>query len=173
VTRAYLSLGSNLGDRRRFLAEAVDTLGASVVAVSPVYETDSVGGPEQDSFLNLVVELATDSSPRELLAVCHRLESAADRVRQVRWGPRTLDVDIVWIEGVAVDEPDLQVPHPRWKERRFVLAPLADLAPGLVPAELLDRSHGQVRRVGDLSELGGPDEQGDLGEPGRPGGAGP
>ena len=177
MRRAFLSLGSNLGDRRRFLADAVGSLGSSVVAVSPVYETDPVGGPDQDPFLNLVVELATDSSPRELLAVCHRLESGADRVRQVRWGPRTLDVDIVWIEGVTVDEPDLQVPHPRWHERRFVLAPLADLAPELVPSERLDRSHGQVRRIGELGDLGpaglgGPDEQGDLGEPRRTGGAG-
>jgi 2-amino-4-hydroxy-6-hydroxymethyldihydropteridine diphosphokinase len=148
--RALLSLGSNLGDRQRFLRDAVDSLGESVVAVSPVYETAPVGGPSQQAFLNIVVELATDLGPRELLAVCHRLESAADRVRQERWGPRTLDVDIIWIDGVTVDEPDLQVPHPRMGARRFVLAPLADLAPDLVDADTLERSHGQVRRLGPL-----------------------
>lgn len=150
MTRAFLSLGSNLGDRRRYLREAVGSLGRAVVAVSPVYETDPVGGPEQERFLNLVVELETDLSPRELLAVCHRLESGAGRVRVERWGPRTLDVDILWMEGIEVDEPDLQVPHPRMWERRFVVAPLADLAPGLVDEEVLRRAHGTVTRVEPL-----------------------
>ncbi|HEX2577345.1 MAG TPA: 2-amino-4-hydroxy-6-hydroxymethyldihydropteridine diphosphokinase [Aquihabitans sp.] len=149
--RAFLSLGSNLGDRQRFLEEAVGSLGPSVTAVSPVYETDPVGGPEQGSFLNIVVELRTDLSAHDLLAVCHRLESAADRVRQERWGPRTLDVDILLIEGVVVDDPDLQVPHPRMHQRRFVLAPLADLAPELVAPDVLERSHGQVTAVGHLA----------------------
>lgn len=151
MTRTFLSLGSNLGDRRKFLEEAVGSLGRSVQAVSPVYETDPVSGPDQDRFLNIVVELATELGPRELLAVCHRLESGANRVRQERWGPRTLDVDILCIDGVIVDEPDLQIPHPRMGERRFVLAPLADLAPELVPEELLELSQGQVVRVGHLA----------------------
>lgn len=157
MTRAFLSLGSNLGDRRKQLAEAVGSLGASVRAVSPVYETDPVGGPDQGRFLNLVVELDTDLSPRELLAVCHRLESAAGRVRIERWGPRSLDVDIVWIDGVTVDEPDLQIPHPRMNERRFVLAPLADLAPDLVPPEVFDRAQGHVEQV---APLGGGEQAG-------------
>ncbi|MEO6989660.1 MAG: 2-amino-4-hydroxy-6-hydroxymethyldihydropteridine diphosphokinase [Aquihabitans sp.] len=148
----FLSLGSNLGDRRSFLTEAVEALGEWVQAVSPVYETDPVGGPDQTRFLNIVVELATDLSPRDLLAVCHRLESAAERVRMERWGPRTLDVDILWIDGETVDEPDLQIPHPRMHERRFVLAPLADLAPELVDPGVLERSHGVVERVAPLND---------------------
>ncbi len=151
MTRVFLSLGSNLGGRVQFLEEAVESLGRSVVAVSPMYETEPVGGPEQGRFLNLVVELDTDLPPRELLAVCHRLESAAQRVRQERWGPRTLDVDIIHIDGVTVNEPDLQIPHPRMNVRRFVLAPLADLAPELVPAEVLEKAHGQVTAVGYVS----------------------
>ena len=151
MTRAFLSLGSNLGDRRQFLAEAVQSLGSSVVAVSPVYETDPVGGPDQGRFLNLIVQLETELSPRELLAICHRLESAAQRVRMQRWGPRTLDVDIIWIDGVTLDEPDLQIPHPRWSERTFVLAPLADLAPELVDPDVLARSEGQVQQVAPLA----------------------
>ena len=147
MTRAFLSLGSNLGDRRQFLAEAVGSLGSSVVAVSPVYETDPVGGPDQGRFLNLVVQLETDLNPRQLLAVCHRLESAAQRVRMQRWGPRTLDVDIIWIDGVTVDEPDLVIPHPRWSERTFVLAPLADLAPELVDDDPFARAPGQGEQV--------------------------
>ena len=150
MTRAFLSLGSNLGDRQRFLADAVEALGGWVRAVSPVYETDPVGGPDQGRFLNLVVELDVDVDARALLAVCHRLESAAQRVRTQRWGPRTLDVDIIWMDGVAMDEPDLQIPHPRWSERTFVLAPLADLAPELVDDEVLARAEGQVVAVGPL-----------------------
>lgn len=149
-TRVFLSLGSNLGDRRRLLAEALETLGPSVVAVSSVYETDPVGGPRQGAFLNLVAELRTSLSPRELLAVCHRLESAAGRVRDQRWGPRTLDVDIVHMDEVTVDEPDLQIPHPRMHERRFVLAPLAELAPDLVSDEMLRDATGAVAVVEGL-----------------------
>lgn len=150
MTRAFLSLGSNLGDRQRFLADAVEALGGWVQAVSPVYETDPVGGPDQGRFLNLVVELDVDVDARALLAVCHRLESAAQRVRTQRWGPRTLDVDIIWMDGVTMDEPDLQIPHPRWSERTFVLAPLADLAPELVDDEVLARAQGTVVRLGPL-----------------------
>jgi 2-amino-4-hydroxy-6-hydroxymethyldihydropteridine diphosphokinase len=151
MTRAFLSLGSNLGDRRHFLEEAVESLGSTVVAVSPVYETDPVGGPDQGRFLNLVVQLDTDLSPRDLLAVCHRLESAAQRVRTQHWGPRTLDVDIIWIDGVELDEADLQVPHPRWSERTFVLRPLQDLAPELVDPDVLARAEGQVDQVEPLA----------------------
>lgn len=147
MTRAFLGLGSNLGDRERLLDEAVDRLVAvGRVAVSPRYETDPVGGPEQGAYLNLVVELDTDLTARQLLEVCRRLEAAADRVRQERWGPRTLDVDVLWVGGATVDEPDLEVPHPRMWQRRFVLAPLRDLAPDLVSAEQVAAAEGDVRR---------------------------
>ena len=143
--RTFLGLGANLGDRAAALAEAVAVL-PDVVAVSPVYETSPVGGPEgQGAFLNCVVELDTDLSPRQLLAVCARLEAAAERVRVERWGPRTLDVDVLWVDGVSVDDPDLVVPHPRMWERRFVLAPLHDLAPDLVSAEQVAAATGEVR----------------------------
>jgi 2-amino-4-hydroxy-6-hydroxymethyldihydropteridine diphosphokinase len=150
--RAFLGLGSNLGDRRSYLAAAVAALRAAgdVVAVSPLYETEPVGGPEQGAFLNLVVELATTDSPRQLLARCQALELAAARVRLERWGPRTLDADVLWVEGESVDEPDLVVPHPRMSERRFVLAPLADLAPDLVSQDRIIASGGAVVRVGNL-----------------------
>jgi len=156
VSRAFLSLGSNIGDRRQFLTEAVDSLGTSVQAVSPVYETQPVGGPNQGRFLNLVVELDTDLTPRELLAVCHRLESGAQRVRSERWGPRTLDVDIIWMDDVSLADADLQVPHPRWRERRFVLAPLRDLAPELVDQATFDRSQGHVNVVEPLARWARP-----------------
>ena len=149
VARAFLGLGSNLGDRWEYLREAVASLD-EVVAVSDVFETDPVGGPEQDAFLNVVVQLETERTPRELLAVCHRLESAAGRVRTERWGPRTLDVDVLWIDGTTVTEPDLIVPHPRMFERRFVIEPLAELAPDLVPEGWRRTVEGRVTPVGRL-----------------------
>ena len=137
MTRAYLGLGSNLGDRTAHLQLAIDALaeteGVQVVAVSNVYETAPVGGPEQDDYLNAVVALETDLSARDLLAVAQGIEQLADRVRTVRWGPRTLDVDVLLVGDERVDEPDLQVPHPRLAERGFVLAPLRDVAPDQVP----------------------------------------
>jgi 2-amino-4-hydroxy-6-hydroxymethyldihydropteridine diphosphokinase len=147
MARAFLGLGSNLGDREELLRTAVDRLVAvGLVATSPSYETDPVGGPEQGAFLNAVAELDTDLSPRQLLAVCGRLEQAAQRVRVERWGPRTLDVDVLWVDGVEVDDPDLVVPHPRMWERRFVLAPLRDLAPDLVTEAQVAAAEGDVRR---------------------------
>jgi 2-amino-4-hydroxy-6-hydroxymethyldihydropteridine diphosphokinase len=150
AVRTFLSLGSNLGDRRAYLSQAVDSL-PDVVAVSPVYETDPVGGPGgQDAYLNIVVELHTTIEPRALLAICHRIEANAERVRAERWGPRTLDIDIIWMDGITMDDEQLTIPHPRWKDRRFVLAPLRDLAPDLVSERDLHLSEGAVRRVEDL-----------------------
>jgi 2-amino-4-hydroxy-6-hydroxymethyldihydropteridine diphosphokinase len=151
--RAFIGLGSNLGDRRAYLRAAVDQLEAAgdVVAVSPLYETEPVGGPPgQQNFLNVVVGLVTTDSPRALLERCQALETTANRERAERWGPRTLDADVLWVEGELVDEPDLTVPHPRLWERRFVLAPLADLAPDLVTSAQLKAAGGDVDRVGRL-----------------------
>jgi 2-amino-4-hydroxy-6-hydroxymethyldihydropteridine diphosphokinase len=150
VTRAFLGLGSNLGDRRAYLRDAVAAL-PDVVAVSRVFETAPVGGPDdQGPYLNIVVQLDTERSPRELLELCREREAAAARVRVVRWGPRTLDVDVLWIDGVTVDEPDLIVPHPRMFERAFVLMPLRDLAPDLVPPGWVDPPAADVRAIGQL-----------------------
>lgn len=170
MTRVLLGLGSNLGDRRARLRDAVASL-PGVTGVSDVYETDPVGGPDQDRYLNIVVALdvpvvlggaprpadaiAADDAPGpmtplELLAICQRIESAAGRVRDVRWGPRTLDVDVLWIDGVELDEPDLTVPHPRMFERRFVLAPLAELAPDVAPEGWERDAQGRVDRLGPL-----------------------
>jgi 2-amino-4-hydroxy-6-hydroxymethyldihydropteridine diphosphokinase len=151
--RAFIGLGSNLGDRRALLRAAVEGLEAAgdVVGVSPLYETEPVGGPEgQGPYLNAVVELSTGDTPRELLERCRALEAAAGRLRTVHWGPRTLDADVLWVQGCEVDEPDLTVPHPRLWERRFVVQPLADLAPDLVTSGQLRASGGDVVRVGSL-----------------------
>jgi 2-amino-4-hydroxy-6-hydroxymethyldihydropteridine diphosphokinase len=135
--RAYLGLGANIGDRARALQAAVDGLaaadGVTVVAVSPVYETEPVGGPEQPEYLNAVVAVDTNRTPRELLEIAKRLEDQAGRVPGERWGPRPLDVDVLLVGDDEVDEPDLVVPHPRLYERAFVMVPLADLDPMLAP----------------------------------------
>ncbi len=153
MTRAFLGLGANLGDRRQQLRRAVATLraGGDVVAVSPLYETAPVGGPEdQPSYLNLVVELDTHDTARRLLERCAALEREAHRVRTVRFGPRTLDADVLLVGENVVVEADLEVPHPRMWDRRFVLAPLRDLAPDLVTEAAVGAAGGEVRRLGTL-----------------------
>ena len=150
--RVFLGLGANLGDREAALRSAVAAL-PEVLGVSGVYETEPVGGPAgQPSYLNVVVELSTALTGRGLLDVAQRLEAAAgrDRSGEERHGPRPLDVDVLWIEGEAVDDDDLTVPHPRMFERRFVLAPLAELAPDIVPAGWEDTAAGTVQPAGRL-----------------------
>ena len=149
--RAFVGLGSNLGDRLVHLRAAVAGL-PDVTAVSQVYETEPVGGPEdQGPYLNVVVELDTELSPRDLLAVAGRLEDEALRVRTVRFGPRSLDVDVLLVGDLVVEDADLVVPHPRMWERRFVLAPLAELAPDVVSPEAVERAGGAVRVLGTLT----------------------
>jgi 2-amino-4-hydroxy-6-hydroxymethyldihydropteridine diphosphokinase len=132
--RAVVSLGANLGDRRGTLQSAVDALaataGVTVVAVSPLVETAPVGGPEQPDYLNAVVLLDTVLEPRDLLAVCQRIERDHGRERAVRWGARTLDLDLVTFEGVACTDDDLELPHPRAAQRAFVLVPWSAIDPG-------------------------------------------
>jgi 2-amino-4-hydroxy-6-hydroxymethyldihydropteridine diphosphokinase len=148
--RAFLGLGSNLGDRRAYLKSAVAQL-PDVVAVSPVYETDPVGGPPgQGAYLNCVAELSTARTARELLAAAQGAERAAERVRLERWGPRTLDVDVLLVGDEHINEPDLVVPHPRMWTRGFVLVPLADLAPELVLGHLTSELARGVRAAGTL-----------------------
>jgi 2-amino-4-hydroxy-6-hydroxymethyldihydropteridine diphosphokinase len=128
---AVIALGSNLGDRLAHLRgawESLDALGERL-ATSSLYESAPVGGPEQNPYLNAVVVLDTDLDPVSLLDGLTEVEEAAGRVREERWGPRTLDLDIILIEGVTVQSPRLQVPHPRAIERRFVLDPLAEVLP--------------------------------------------
>lgn len=128
MARAVLSIGSNLGDRLANLQSTVDEFRSEIVAVSPVYTTAPWGGIEQDDFLNAVLIVRADD-PDKLLHRTQELERAARRVREVRWGPRTLDVDIVDFDGISRDTPELILPHPRAHERAFVLAPWVDIEP--------------------------------------------
>ena len=136
MPRAYVGLGSNLGDREATLRDAVEHLRAvervEVVGVSELRETDPVGVVDQPLFLNGAVAVETDLSPRELLDALLHVERELGRVRDgERWGPRTVDLDLLVYGDVAVDEPGLRVPHPRLHERRFALEPLAELDPAL------------------------------------------
>ena len=135
---AYLGLGGNLADRLAQLTEAVRSLhespGISVVTVSSVYESVAIGITDQPDFLNLVLRVATTLTPEALLARCLQIEADLGRVRIQRWGPRIIDIDVLLYEGVACDGERLTLPHPRMRERSFVLTPLAEIAPALTIA---------------------------------------
>ena len=134
-TKVVLSIGSNVGDSLATLQGAVDGLSehpeVHLLGVSPVYETDPVGGPVQDAYLNAIVLAQTTLTARELLAAIHAIEAAWRRTRQVRWGPRTLDIDIITFGAIVDDDPNLTLPHPRAAERAFVLVPWLDQFPSL------------------------------------------
>lgn len=136
--RAYLGLGSNLGDREAVLEMAVHALNQSqhiaVTKFSSVYETEPWGGVKQEPFLNQVVEIETDLAPINLLSVCQKIEIDSDRRKTVKWGPRTLDIDILLYGTQTVQTDDVVIPHPRMAERKFVLVPLAEIAPDVVIA---------------------------------------
>ena len=136
MARAYIGLGSNLGDREAALRSAVEALGRTpgirVVRVSAFIETVPVGGPPQPSYLNAAAEIETDLPPRRILECLLEIESRLGRVRTEHWGPRVIDLDLLLCENTVVNEPDLIVPHPRMHERRFVLEPLAAIAPDVV-----------------------------------------
>ncbi len=141
--RAVLSAGTNLGDRLGTLQACVQAIGrlpdTDVLAISPVYETAPVGGPPQPDYLNAVLLIRIGLPPRDLLDAIHGLEAGFGRVRAERFGPRTLDIDIICYAGQVSDDPELTLPHPRAHERAFVLAPWHDIDPG---AEL--PGHGPV-----------------------------
>ena len=151
--RAFLALGSNIGDRVQHLREAVAAI-PDVEAVSHVYETPPISEVEQDRFLNMVVRLRTTLDARALLEVCREREAEAQRVRVVHWGPRTLDVDVLWVDGETVDDPpDLLVPHPRMFERSFVLVPLADVGADLLPDGYDPAAVAELDQIVDIGEL--------------------
>jgi 2-amino-4-hydroxy-6-hydroxymethyldihydropteridine diphosphokinase len=162
VKTVYLALGSNIGDRESNLRAAILSLSAAGIAVlreSPIYETEPVGYANQGWFLNMVVEAGTALFPMQLLTRIGKIERALGRVRTVPNGPRTIDIDVLLYANAVVRTPRLEIPHPRMQERRFVLAPLADLVPALrhpvlrqsirqlldaAPAQNIRRSHSQA-----------------------------
>lgn len=137
---AYLGLGANLGDREATIRQALEKLDAlptiEVVAVSSLYQTAPVGMTNQPDFLNAAAAISTLLTPEELMAEVLQLEQQLGRVRTVRWGPRTIDIDILAFGSMAINQPELTIPHPRLGERAFALLPLAEIAPDLqLPGE--------------------------------------
>jgi 2-amino-4-hydroxy-6-hydroxymethyldihydropteridine diphosphokinase len=133
--RAFIGLGSNLGDREEHLRQAVRALdsapGITVKQVSSVYETEPVGGPSQPDYLNAVVEIDTQLGPRAIFEACMTIEHALGRERatEEHWGPRVIDLDLLTIGDLVISDPDLEIPHPRLAERAFVLVPFSEIAP--------------------------------------------
>ena len=133
--RAIVSIGSNMGDRQKYIDAALDAIEARaghLRSVSDVIETKAWGYTEQADFLNLAVEIETDLSPRELLHALNGIEADLDRVRVIHWGPRTIDLDIIFYDDAIVDEEDLHIPHIMFAQRMFVLEPICQIAPDLV-----------------------------------------
>jgi 2-amino-4-hydroxy-6-hydroxymethyldihydropteridine diphosphokinase len=155
VTVAYVGIGSNVGDRTSFCRGAVEALegspGVIVTKVSSLYETSPVGGPPQRSFINLVVQLDVDLDARALLEVCKGIERRIGREpSDIRWGPRVVDLDILTFGDSKISEPDLEIPHPLIKTRRFVLVPLLEIDPDVTDpwgsryADSQDEAEGEV-----------------------------
>lgn len=158
MTRAVLSIGSNLGDRLGYLRSAADGLADVLVAVSPVYETTPWGVVDQPDFLNAVLVVdSADVDARGWLERAQALERAAGRVRTMRWGPRTLDVDVVTVDNVRLNDPDFVLPHPGAHERATVLVPWSDVEPD---AEL--PGHGPIRTLLERVDTGGVHRRDDL-----------
>lgn len=151
----YISIGSNVGDRQGFCRSAVEVLdateGVDLKAASSLYETAPVGGPPQRSFVNLVVRVVTTLEAHDLLEVCQRIEGQLGRERDVKWGPRTIDLDILLYGDEKISEPDLEVPHPRMTERAFVMVPLLEIDPdvtdpwGTPYRDFADEATGEVK----------------------------
>jgi 2-amino-4-hydroxy-6-hydroxymethyldihydropteridine diphosphokinase len=162
VTRCLIALGSNLGDRlthlRAGLTGISDSDGIEIVAIAPLYETAPVGGPEdQGAYLNTALLAETTLDAGDVLALLHRLEASRERQRVVHWGPRTLDLDLLVHGDLVSDAPELEVPHPRMHERRFVMVPVCDVAPDLVHPRLgrtmSDLLADLPVEAGDLTEV--------------------
>lgn len=147
MVKAYLGLGSNIGNRELQLNEAIKILhayqGIQVTQVSHIYETEPVGYTNQPKFLNLCIKIETELNPQSLLKCCLATEQQLHRKREIRWGPRTLDVDILLFGDQIIEQDNLSVPHPRMKERSFVLIPLNDIATNQIEP-ISNKSIGQL-----------------------------
>lgn len=138
MSRVFIGIGSNLGDRISNCKQAVDEMRrfSEIVCASPLYETQPVGKEDQPEFINLVAEVNTELSPHELLAKLKLVEDKLGRVKGERWGPRTIDLDILFFGSLVLNEDNLVIPHPRAHQRRFVMQPLYDIAPDFIHPDL-------------------------------------
>ncbi len=145
MAKAYLGLGSNIGNKKENIKNALDLLEShkeiQVINVSSYYETDPVGYVDQDCFLNIVVAIETNLKPKALLSYCNEIENELKRIRKIRWGPRTIDVDILLYENFLSQDESLTIPHPRMCERSFVMIPLYEIAKDIT---LFDEDIGSI-----------------------------
>lgn len=155
MIEAFIGIGSNVGERRDFVRAAVGHLnaadGVEITATSSLYETSPIGGPPQRSYVNMVVRMHTSLDHRELLELCQGIESKLGREESdIRWGPRVVDLDILTFDNTKISEPDLEIPHPRMTQRRFVLIPLLEIDPDVADPwgspyrDSLDEAEGDV-----------------------------
>jgi len=148
---AYIGIGSNIGDAAAYCRKAIELLSEAgrVVRASSFYHTEPVGRHEQDDFINAVAAVETDRSPDDLLNVCHAIEDRLGRQRDVRWGPRTADLDILLYGDLVIERPELTVPHPQMALRKFVLAPLVEIAPDVIHPRLCRTASQLYRELKD------------------------
>ena len=151
--KVYLSLGSNIGNRQKYIESAIElvgkTEGIKILKKSGLYETSPVGYVEQDLFLNAVIKIETDFSEREILKIINKIENELDRKREIRWGPRTIDIDILIFSDKKINETDLIIPHKEMLNRLFVLVPLIEIYDG----EYFEKEK-IIERIGELVEVG-------------------
>ena len=151
--KVYLSLGSNIGNRQEYIKSAIElvgkTEGIKILKKSGLYETSPVGYVEQDLFLNAVIKIETDFSEREILKIINKIENELDRKREIRWGPRTIDIDILIFSDKKINETDLIIPHKEMLNRLFVLVPLIEIYDG----EYFEKEK-IIERIGELVEVG-------------------
>ena len=151
--KVYLSLGSNIGNRQEYIESAIElvgkTEGIKILKKSGLYETSPVGYVEQDLFLNAVIKIETDFSAREILKIINKIENELDRKREIRWGPRTIDIDILIFSDKKINETDLIIPHKEMLNRLFVLVPLIEIYDG----EYFEKEK-IIERIGELVEIG-------------------
>ena len=133
---AYLSMGANIGDRLKYLNQAICQLKLhseiEITKISSIYETAPWGNLDQDDFYNIAIKLITNLTPHELLDVCQVVEDSLQRTRAIKWGPRTIDIDILLYGNLTINDKNLKIPHPHMKERAFVIIPLAEINPNLI-----------------------------------------
>lgn len=151
--KVYLSLGSNIGNRQEYIESAIELVGKregiKILKKSGLYETSPVGYVEQDLFLNVVIKIETDFSAREILKIINKIENELDRKREIRWGPRTIDIDILIFSDKKINETDLIIPHKEILNRLFVLVPLIEIYDG----EYFEKEK-IIERIGELVEVG-------------------
>ena len=151
--KVYLSLGSNIGNRQKYIESAIElvgeTEGIKILKKSGLYETSPVGYVEQDLFLNAVIKIETDFSEREILKIINKIENELDKKREIRWGPRTIDIDILIFSDKKINETDLIIPHKEMLNRLFVLVPLIEIYDG----EYFEKEK-IIERIGELVEVG-------------------